>query len=90
MSAQPGNLFGTAAPDADAQETREWIDALSAVIEAEGPERGHFLLEQLLEQARQHLQRVLQPAHEMLTAAGILKRALFTQEGRTWTVEYQR
>jgi len=37
-----------------------------------------------------HLQRVLQPAHEMLTAAGILKRALFTQEGRTWTVEYQR
>jgi pyruvate dehydrogenase E1 component len=53
MSAQPGNLFGTAAPDADAQETREWIDALSAVIEAEGPERGHFLLEQLLEQARQ-------------------------------------
>ena len=48
MSAQPGNLFGTAAPDADAQETREWIDALSAVIEAEGPERGHFLLEQLL------------------------------------------
>ncbi|MHB1298666.1 MAG: hypothetical protein ACYC0B_09085, partial [Gemmatimonadaceae bacterium] len=37
-----------------------------------------------------HLQRVLQPAHEMLTAAGILKRALFTQEGRVWTVEYQR
>ena len=37
-----------------------------------------------------HLQRVLQPAHEMLTAAGILKRALFTQEGRAWTVEYHR
>jgi pyruvate dehydrogenase E1 component len=53
MSAQPDNLFGSAANDADAQETREWIDALSAVIEAEGPERGHFLLEQLLEQARQ-------------------------------------
>ena len=53
MSAQPGNLFGTAANDADAQETREWIDALSAVIATEGPERGHFLLEQLLEQARQ-------------------------------------
>ena len=53
MSAQPGNLFGTAANDADAQETREWIDALSAVIETEGRERGHFLLEQLLEQARQ-------------------------------------
>ncbi|MDP3618398.1 MAG: pyruvate dehydrogenase (acetyl-transferring), homodimeric type [Ramlibacter sp.] len=53
MSAQPDNLFGTAANDADAQETREWIDALSAVIASEGRERGHFLLEQLLEQARQ-------------------------------------
>jgi pyruvate dehydrogenase E1 component len=29
------------------------MDALSAVIEAEGPERAHFLLEQLLEHARQ-------------------------------------
>ena len=39
--------------DADAQETREWLDALSAVIDSEGPERAHFLLEQLLEHARQ-------------------------------------
>ena len=53
MSAQPENPFGSAANDADAEETREWIDALSAVIQSEGPERGHFLLEQLLEQARQ-------------------------------------
>src|SRR5215217_6837628 len=53
MSAQPENLFGSAANDADSQETREWIDALSAVIATEGRERGHFLLEQLLEQARQ-------------------------------------
>ena len=54
MSAQPDNLFGPAAKDADAQETREWLDALAAVIETEGRERGHFLLEQLLDQARQH------------------------------------
>ncbi|HWI81645.1 pyruvate dehydrogenase (acetyl-transferring), homodimeric type [Ramlibacter sp.] len=54
MSAQPENLFGPAANDADAQETREWIDALAAVIATEGRERGHFLLEQLLDQARQH------------------------------------
>ena len=40
-------------PDKDSQETREWMDALSAVIESEGPERAHFLLEQLLEHARQ-------------------------------------
>ena len=48
MSAQPDHLFGSAANDADAQETREWVDALSAVIANEGRERGHFLLEQLL------------------------------------------
>ncbi len=41
------------AADLDQEETREWLDALSAVIEKEGPERAHFLLEQLLEQARQ-------------------------------------
>jgi pyruvate dehydrogenase E1 component len=54
MSAQPDNLFGSAANDADAQETREWLEALAAVIATEGRERGHFLLEQLLEEARQH------------------------------------
>ena len=42
------------APDTDAEETREWLDALSAVIGAEGTQRAHFLLEQLLEHARQH------------------------------------
>ncbi|MDO9400697.1 MAG: pyruvate dehydrogenase (acetyl-transferring), homodimeric type [Polaromonas sp.] len=41
------------AQDKDLQETREWLDALSAVIESQGPERAHFLLEQLLEHARQ-------------------------------------
>ena len=34
--------------DADPQETREWIEALEAVIAHEGPERAHFLLEQLI------------------------------------------
>ena len=27
------------------QETREWLEALDAVIAAEGPDRAHFLLE---------------------------------------------
>ena len=40
--------------DADSQETREWMDALSAVIQTEGPERAHFLLEQLLSHAREN------------------------------------
>lgn len=35
-----------------------------------------------------HLQRVLQPAHEMLVAAGIVGRAAFQQDGRAWFVEY--
>ena len=35
--------------DTDSQETREWLDALSAVIESEGKERAHFLLEGLLD-----------------------------------------
>ena len=54
MSALPESFLGPAANDPDRQETREWLDALSAVIETEGPERAHFLLEQLLEHARQN------------------------------------
>ncbi len=53
MSAVPESFFSAAANDTDAQETREWLDALSAVIATEGPERAHFLLERLIEEARQ-------------------------------------
>ncbi|MCB1996081.1 MAG: pyruvate dehydrogenase (acetyl-transferring), homodimeric type, partial [Rhodoferax sp.] len=53
MSAVPSLPNALAAPDADAQETREWLDALGALIETEGRERGHFILEQLLEEARE-------------------------------------
>ncbi len=52
MSAEP--TAPAAGQDPDQQETREWRDALSSVIEQSGPERAHFLLEQLLEHARQH------------------------------------
>ncbi|AOU97251.1 pyruvate dehydrogenase (acetyl-transferring), homodimeric type [Acidihalobacter yilgarnensis] len=38
--------------DADAIETQEWIDALESVIEQEGVERAHYLLEQLIDKAR--------------------------------------
>ncbi|MES1945525.1 pyruvate dehydrogenase subunit E1 [Salinisphaera sp. PC39] len=38
--------------DVDAEETREWLDALEAVLEHEGPERAHFLLEALIEKSR--------------------------------------
>lgn len=52
MSAQPSDSHTFAINDSDSLETREWLDALKAVIENEGPERAHYLLEQLLEQAR--------------------------------------
>jgi pyruvate dehydrogenase E1 component len=38
--------------DSDPQETREWQDALSGVIDKEGTERAHFLIEQMIAQAR--------------------------------------
>jgi len=53
MSAMPEAFLGASANDADSQETREWLDALSAVIEAEGGDRAHFLLEELINHARQ-------------------------------------
>src|SRR5205809_629260 len=53
MSAMPESFVGAAANDADAQETREWLDALSAVIGTEGGERAHFLLDTLIDHARQ-------------------------------------
>jgi pyruvate dehydrogenase E1 component len=39
-------------PDIDPQETREWLDALDGVLDAEGPDRAHFLIEQLIDKAR--------------------------------------
>lgn len=36
-----------------------------------------------------HLQRVLQPAHEMLVTAGLARRAAFVQENRQWFVMYE-
>ena len=58
MSAMPESFHGAAANgtqhDTDSQETREWLDALSAVIAQEGPQRAHFLLEHLLEHGRQN------------------------------------
>jgi plasmid replication initiation protein len=42
----------------------------------------------LIQRYPSHLQRVLQPAHEMLVAAGVLRTAVFVQEARVWHVEY--
>ena len=42
----------------------------------------------LVQRYPSHLQRVLQPAHEMLVAAGILRAAAVNQDARAWFVEY--
>jgi pyruvate dehydrogenase E1 component len=38
--------------DTDPNETREWVESLSAVIAHDGPERAHFLLDRMVEQTR--------------------------------------
>ena len=39
-------------PDNDIQETQEWLESLNSVIEAQGTERAHYLIEMLIDQAR--------------------------------------
>ncbi len=46
MAALPENM------DMDPEETREWLESLQAVIEREGADRAHFLLENLIDTAR--------------------------------------
>ncbi len=41
-----------AKPDIDPQETQEWLESLDTVLEHEGSDRAHFLLEQLIEESR--------------------------------------
>ena len=52
MSAQLDQLTAQAANDPDTLETTEWLQALEAVIENEGPERAHYLMERLVDLAR--------------------------------------
>ncbi len=52
MSAQLDHLLAQAANDPDVTETQEWLDALEAVIDTEGPERAHYLMERMADLAR--------------------------------------
>jgi len=40
--------------DSDPGETQEWLEALTAVIQREGGERAHFLIESLIDNARRN------------------------------------
>ncbi len=53
MAALPENALSTSQNDIDPQETQEWLDALSGVIERLGAERAHFLIGGLIALARQ-------------------------------------
>jgi plasmid replication initiation protein len=67
---------------------------LLEVVRAEGRDAWTQPLERLAERLPltqrypSHLQRVLQPAHEMLVAAGVVRDARFRQERRDWFAEY--
>ncbi|MEN2672712.1 pyruvate dehydrogenase (acetyl-transferring), homodimeric type [Herbaspirillum huttiense] len=52
MSAQIDQVLAQAANDPDVMETQEWLDALEAVIEKEGPDRAHYLMERMVDLAR--------------------------------------
>ena len=46
------NNIGFAREDLDPVETEEWLESLEAVIERDGEERAHYLLESLIAEAR--------------------------------------
>jgi pyruvate dehydrogenase E1 component len=46
-------MSDTARPgDLDPVETREWLESIDSVLKSQGPERAHFLLEQLIDYTR--------------------------------------
>ncbi len=52
MSAQLDQLTAQTANDPDTLETKEWLEALEAVIDNEGSDRAHYLVERLVDLAR--------------------------------------
>jgi plasmid replication initiation protein len=67
---------------------------LLEVARAEGRLTWRIALDRLAEQLPlaqrypSHLQRVLQPAHDMLMAQGVLRNAVIRQQQREWYVDY--
>ena len=67
---------------------------LLEVARADGTVTWRMALDRLAEQLPlqqrypSHLQRVLQPAHEMLMAAGLVRDAVVRQHNRQWHVDY--
>jgi len=53
MPALPEHLQTPATTDTDPQETREWQEALTGVLDKEGTKRAHFLIQKMIAQARE-------------------------------------
>ena len=53
MAPNPEQHYPLAQEDADPQETLEWLSALAGVLDNEGPERAHYLIERMIAQARE-------------------------------------
>ncbi len=49
---QIDQILAQAVNDPDVIETNEWLDALEAVIDTEGPDRAHYLMERMMDLAR--------------------------------------
>ena len=47
-----GQIMTEEQKDIDQQETQEWLEALESILEREGADRAHFILEQLIAKAR--------------------------------------
>ncbi|MFT5422220.1 MAG: pyruvate dehydrogenase E1 component, partial [Candidatus Endobugula sp.] len=45
-------VFMTDFVDNDPQETQEWLDSLESIIEVEGGNKAHYILEKLIDKAR--------------------------------------
>jgi len=52
MTLRLAKVFMTDFVDNDPQETQEWLDALESIIEIEGDEKAHHILEKLIDMAR--------------------------------------
>ena len=53
MAIQPETELSPENRDQDPQETQEWQEALESVIACEGEDRAHFLIQQMIAQARE-------------------------------------
>ena len=53
MASSSGKDLAPVVNDQDPQETREWQEALESVIARVGKDRAHFLIQQMIEMARE-------------------------------------